>query len=70
VRDAVGAEDRMQAFLWRHLVPAQELMALVHDKQAQDKKPWKRRRKSEALSRFSNVFDRESLFFTVASHNV
>lgn len=44
VRDAVGAEDRMQAFLWRHLVPAQELMALVHDKQAQDKKPWKRRR--------------------------
>jgi len=25
-------------------VPAQELMALVHDKQAQDKKPWKRRR--------------------------
>ena len=44
VRDAVGAEDRMQAFLWRHLVPAQELMALVHDKQPQDKKPWKRRR--------------------------
>ncbi len=44
VRDAVGAEDRMQAFLWRHLVPAQELMALVHDKQAQDKQPWKRRR--------------------------
>jgi hypothetical protein len=34
----------MQAFLWRHLVPAQELMALVHDKQPQDKKPWKRRR--------------------------
>ena len=28
-RIAVGAEDRMQAFLWRHLVPAQELEALV-----------------------------------------
>ena len=29
--DAVPAEDRMQAFLWRHLVPAQELPALVYD---------------------------------------
>jgi hypothetical protein len=29
--DAVPADDRMQAFLWRHLVPAQELKALVHD---------------------------------------
>lgn len=29
VRDAVPAEDRMQAFLWRHLVPAQEMRALV-----------------------------------------
>jgi hypothetical protein len=28
---AVPAEDRMQAFLWRHLVPAQELKALVFD---------------------------------------
>lgn len=28
---AVPAEDRMQAFLWRHLVPAQELKALVWD---------------------------------------
>jgi hypothetical protein len=28
---AVPAEDRMQAFLWRHLVPAQELVALVFD---------------------------------------
>ena len=27
---AVPAEDRMQAFLWRHLVPAQELRALVY----------------------------------------
>lgn len=26
---AVPSEDRMQAFLWRHLVPAQELKALV-----------------------------------------
>ncbi len=29
VRVAAGAEDRMQAFLWRHLVPAQELAAIV-----------------------------------------
>lgn len=28
---AVPAEDRMQAFLWRHLVPAKELKALVYD---------------------------------------
>ncbi len=29
MRAAVPAEDRMQAFLWRHLVPAQELNACV-----------------------------------------
>ena len=29
--DAVPAEDRMQAFLWRHLVPAAELKAVVVD---------------------------------------
>ncbi len=29
--DAVPAEDRMQAFLWRHLVPATELKALVYN---------------------------------------
>ncbi|MHC4403200.1 MAG: hypothetical protein ACYTG0_26360 [Planctomycetota bacterium] len=29
--EAVPAEDRMQAFLWRHLVPAEELTALVYD---------------------------------------
>jgi hypothetical protein len=28
-REAVPAEDRMQAFLWRHLVPASELKVLV-----------------------------------------
>jgi hypothetical protein len=28
-REAVPAEDRMQAFLWRHLVPAQELPGIV-----------------------------------------
>ena len=28
---AVPAEDRMQAFLWRHLVPAQDLKVLVFD---------------------------------------
>ena len=27
--EAVPAEDRMQAFLWRHLVPAEELKVLV-----------------------------------------
>ena len=33
--DAVPAEDRMQAFLWRHLVPATELKALVFNPSAQ-----------------------------------
>ncbi|HEY5910394.1 MAG TPA: hypothetical protein VJA21_07295 [Verrucomicrobiae bacterium] len=31
LREAVPAEDRMQAFLWRHLVPAGDLKALVFD---------------------------------------
>ena len=31
VREAVPAEDRMQAFLWRHLVPASDLQVLVFD---------------------------------------
>lgn len=31
VREAVPAEDRMQAFLWRHLMPAEELIAQVYD---------------------------------------
>ncbi len=35
VRGAVPAEDRMQAFLWRHLVPANELQALVFDPRQQ-----------------------------------
>ena len=30
-REAVPAEDRMQAFLWRHLVPARDLDVLVFD---------------------------------------
>jgi len=30
-REAVPAEDKMQAFLWRHLVPAEDLMALVYN---------------------------------------
>lgn len=29
--DAVPCEDRMQAFLWRHLVPAQDLKAVIYD---------------------------------------
>jgi hypothetical protein len=31
IRPAVPAEDRMQAFLWRHLVPALDLKAAVFD---------------------------------------
>ncbi|MCX6892442.1 MAG: hypothetical protein NTX51_13090 [Verrucomicrobia bacterium] len=31
VRRAVPAEDRMQAFLWRQLLPAKELLVLVYD---------------------------------------
>ena len=31
VRQAVPAEDRMQAFLWQHLVPAQDLVAMVYN---------------------------------------
>ena len=31
VRDAVAAEDRMQAFLWRHLLPADDFKVLVMD---------------------------------------
>ena len=31
IHEAVPAEDRMQAFLWRHLVPATELKVLVFD---------------------------------------
>ena len=31
VHEAVPAEDRMQAFLWRHLVPSEELKVLVYD---------------------------------------
>lgn len=45
VRDAVPAEDRMQAFLWRHLVPAQELLAAVYDPKKSPeprKKKWKK----------------------------
>ncbi len=31
VREAVPTEDRMQAFLWRHLVPATDLQVVVYD---------------------------------------
>ena len=43
VHQAVPAEDRMQAFLWRHLVPAQDLKACVFDPAAGDSKPRRRR---------------------------
>lgn len=39
IYEAVGAEDRMQAFLWRHLVPAQELKACVPDPNAEVSRP-------------------------------
>ena len=39
VREAVPAEDRMQAFLWRHLVPAQDLKVLVYDPKASPPSP-------------------------------
>jgi hypothetical protein len=35
--EAVPAEDRMQAFLWRHLVPAEDLKVLVYDPSAEPK---------------------------------
>jgi hypothetical protein len=35
VREAVPAEDRMQAFLWRHLVPAQDLQVVVYNRNVQ-----------------------------------
>lgn len=44
VREAVPAEDRMQAFLWRHLLPAEDLMTLVYDPSY--KLPQKRKRPS------------------------
>lgn len=34
-RTVIPAEDRMQAFLWRHLVPFEELMVTVYDPQYQ-----------------------------------
>ena len=34
-RDAVPADDQMQAFLWRHLVPAGDLPVLVFDPKSQ-----------------------------------
>ena len=46
VHDAVPAEDRMQAFLWRHLVPAQEFLAMVFDPNTTPeapKKKWKKK---------------------------
>lgn len=46
VRDAVPAEDCMQAFLWRHLVPAQELAAFVYPPSAAPK-GFKRRKRLE-----------------------
>jgi hypothetical protein len=35
IHESVPAEDRMQAFLWRHLVPASDLKVLVFDPSSQ-----------------------------------
>jgi hypothetical protein len=43
IYEAVPAEDRMQAFLWRHLVPAKDLKGFVFDPTADDSKPSRRR---------------------------
>jgi len=46
VREAVPAEDRMQAFLWRHLVPAQEFKVMVFDPKTTPeprKKKWRKK---------------------------
>lgn len=37
VREAIPAEDRMQAFLWRHIVPAEELKVYVFNPPAPPK---------------------------------
>ena len=42
-REAVAAEDRMQAFLWRHLVPAQELTAWVRRSSSKNRSKRKKR---------------------------
>jgi hypothetical protein len=44
VREAVPAEDRMQAFLWRHLVPAQEFLAMVYDPKTVPDEPREKKR--------------------------
>jgi hypothetical protein len=49
VHEAVPAEDRMQAFLWRHLVPAEDLKAYVFDPAADASKP-RRKRDSAAAA--------------------
>jgi hypothetical protein len=43
VHEAVPTEDRMQAFLWRHLVPAKDLKAYVFDPAADASKPRRKR---------------------------
>jgi hypothetical protein len=48
IYQAVPAEDRMQAFLWRHLVPAKDLKACVVDPTAGDSKPRYQRKKPAA----------------------
>lgn len=51
IYEAVPAEDRMQAFLWRHLVPAKDLKALVADSTAEDAKPQRKRQATAAATK-------------------
>ncbi len=51
--EAVPAEDRMQAFLWRHLVPAEELKVLVYDPSYEP--PPKRAPNEEAIKKKAEI---------------
>ena len=48
--EAAPAEDRMQAFLWRHLVPAKELKAFVFDPAMAEDDPTPRRKRDTTAS--------------------
>jgi hypothetical protein len=55
VREAVPSEDRMQAFLWRHLVPAQELRALVYNPPPPPPKQPKEKKREETKAETKKV---------------
>jgi hypothetical protein len=63
VRDAAAADDRMQAFLWRHLVTSESLMATVYSPSDQPPParvyqppadpPWAKKPPAEGAPKFS-----------------